>query len=88
MNHLMNDEEFAEYNAIKLELSNLREWKSTVMKSAQRYFEKGSMFNEHKKVPCKDYQYEYECSHCPIGELLPDLNMCKCAVGQETNYSK
>jgi hypothetical protein len=81
----MNDEEFKEYNEIKLELYNLQQFKEYIEKSAARFFEKGNIFNEDKP-PCKEYGYE--CTRCPIAFLLPDKDNRTCFVGQNTKYSK
>jgi hypothetical protein len=82
----MNDEEFKEYNEIKLELYNLQQFKEYIEKSAARFFEKGNFFNEDKP-PCKE-RGGYECSRCPIAFLLPDKDNLTCFVGQKTEYSK
>jgi hypothetical protein len=84
MTHTMNDEEFKEYNEIKIELYVLQQFKEYIEKSAVRFFEKGNMFDEDKP-PCKEHG---ECSRCPIAFLLPDKDNYTCFVGQKTKYSK
>ena len=78
MTHTMTDEEYKEYERLKDELQELRNFKAVCVRNAKNY--------KKELLPCNGLNYV--CDDCKIGWLLPRESPGICLAGGNVRYSK